>query len=81
LAKHRQNVLTLQAPAELAEFDPREWATNDQGPWSTPFNRWVEARRAWIETRGAESLGGWLELLRVEHRALMAHLSGAIPNG
>ncbi len=58
------------APAELAEFDPNEWATPaDQGAWGPAFCRWIDARRAWMKTHGTEtSLGNWLEVLRCEHR-------------
>jgi hypothetical protein len=61
-----------EPPAELLEFDPTEWVSlGDQGPWSTPFILWREARRQWIHQHGAEGLGGWLTLLRDEHQTLM----------
>jgi hypothetical protein len=77
--RHLRPVSSIaEPPAELLEFDPAEWtATVAQGPWNTPFVRWREARRQWINKHGAEGLGGWLTLLRVEQRALMGRYEQA----
>ena len=74
----RQRRLTPVAPiaqpgGELCQFDPREWMSpRNQGPHDTPFIRWLQARRRWIDAHGADGFGGWLALLRVEHHALIS---------
>jgi len=68
--RQRRVVVRLQPPAELTDYDPDEWtAPGDKGP--SPFCRWLEARRAWIDKHGVEGFGGWLAALRAEHLALM----------
>lgn len=52
-----------EPPDSLIEFDVTEWGSS---------GCWREARRQWIAKHGAESLGGWLAVLRAEHQALMS---------
>jgi hypothetical protein len=59
----------VEPPAELLDFDPKEWVEPGDQTWSQVFRHWQLARHSWVEKHPDESvLGDLLDCLRDERR-------------
>jgi hypothetical protein len=68
-----------QPAAELVRFREEEWAApGDKSTWQA-FERWTDARHAWVKTHGKESiLGNLLHVMREEHKLGMELRRGSV---
>jgi hypothetical protein len=56
--------LAAASPPGLLTFSEEEWAApGDAESWQA-FQRWTEARRAWVKAHPDSSLGSMLDVLR-----------------
>jgi hypothetical protein len=67
VARHFKPV-PIEPPAELVDFDPKEWVTPGDALWASAFRRWQLARHAWVEQPNESVLGDLLDCLRDERR-------------
>jgi hypothetical protein len=59
----------IEPPAELLDFDPKEWVEPGDRTWAQVFRHWQLARHAWVKKHPNESvLGDLLDCLRDEVR-------------
>jgi len=70
MAMHRRPP-SAKPPAELVTFDPEDWPHGPGEPadvtWYPSFQRWCEARRAWLaEHPESDALGDVVDLLNGE---------------
>ena len=68
MARHRRP-LSAATPPELLTFSEEEWAAPGDGESWQAFQRWTEARHAWVKAHPDSSLGSMLDVLRGDRKA------------
>jgi hypothetical protein len=75
---HRRPV-RMATPAELIMFHKDDWpgpewvcwSDDRKGvSWDSPFQRWIDARRAYSKAHPDSALGSLLDQMRFEHQTL-----------
>jgi hypothetical protein len=77
MAIHRRPV-TLAVPAELIMYNKEDWPgpewvswSSNGVSWTSPFDRWIKARRAYSKQHPDSDLGSILDQMRFERRMRM----------